>query len=141
MYLARELNSLPRNLDNRLLGMHERRPFPNSKAEIEETAAAVRDPSYRVQVSDAGIHVYNRDGMHTGTDPFALFPKLDFKGDTGHAFYMGTELARAQIAWQLGKRHVQDQELDWGCACDKVEEDLICPATPGSTLGKTGTGS
>ncbi|MDH3888350.1 MAG: DUF6513 domain-containing protein [Gammaproteobacteria bacterium] len=141
MYLARELNSLPRNLDNRLLGMHERRPFPYSKAEIEETAAAVRDPSYRVQVSDAGIHVYNRDGMQTGTDPFALFPKLDFKGDTGHAFYMGTELARAQIAWQLGKRHVQDRELDWGCACDKVEEDLICPATPGSTLGKTGTGS
>ncbi len=29
---------------------------------------------------------------------------------------MGVELARAQIAWQLGKRYVQDQPLDWGCA-------------------------
>jgi hypothetical protein len=29
---------------------------------------------------------------------------------------MGVELARAQIAWQLGKRYVQDRELDWGCA-------------------------
>ena len=26
------------------------------------------------------------------------------------------ELARAQIAWQLGKRYVQDEELDWGVA-------------------------
>jgi len=129
MFLAREQNSLPRNLDNRLLGIHERHPFPYSKVEIQETAAAVRDPSYRVQVSEDGIHVYNRDGLHTDTDPFALFPKLEFRDDAGHAFYMGTELARAQIAWQLGKRHVQDQELNWGCAMDKKQID------------KTGTGS
>jgi len=139
MYLAREQSSLPRNFDDRLLGMHERRPFPYNKAEIEETAAAVRDPSYRVQVSADGIHVYNRDGLHTGTDPFALFTQLEFKGDVGHAFYMGIELARAQIAWQLGKRHVQDRELDWGCACEKLEEDLTRQTRPGSTLGKTGT--
>jgi len=139
MYLAREQDSLPRNFDDRLLGMHERRPFPYSKAEIEETAAAIRDPSYRVQVSADGIHVYNRDGLHTDTDPFALFPKLELQDDASHAFYMGVELARAQIAWQLGKRHVQDQELDWGCACEKVDEDLTRQTRPGSTLGKTGT--
>ena len=141
MFLAREQNSLPRDYDERLLCMHERRPFPYSKAEIEETAAAVRDPSYRVQVSNDGIHVYNRDGLHTDTDPFALFRKLEFQDDVGHAFYMGTELARAQIAWQLGKRHVQDQELNWGCACDKKEQDLTRQAPSGSTLCKTGTGS
>jgi dihydropteroate synthase-like protein len=141
MYLAREQNSLPRNFDDRLLGMHERRPFPYNKAEIEETAAAVRDPSYRVQVSADGIHVYNRDGLHTDIDPFALFPQLEFKGDVGHAFYMGTELARAQIAWQLGKRHVQDQELNWGCASDSGSVDLSRPTAPGSTLGKSGAGT
>lgn len=139
MYLAREQNSLPRDFDDRLLGMHERRPFPYSKAEIEETAAAIRDPSYRVQVSADGIHVYNRDGLHTDTDPFALFPKLDLQDDASHAFYMGTELARAQIAWQLGKRYVQDQELNWGCASDSSAVDLNRPTAPGSTLGKTGT--
>ena len=37
------------------------------------------------------------------------------ENDAPHAFYLGLELARAQIAWQLGKRYVQDQELDWGC--------------------------
>jgi hypothetical protein len=28
-----------------------------------------------VNVSAAGIHVYNRDGMATATDPFELYPK------------------------------------------------------------------
>ena len=79
--------------------------------------------------------------MYMDTDPFALFPKLEFQGDVGHAFYLGTELARAQIAWQLGKRHVQDQELNWGCAGDKKDDDLARPTKPGSTLNKTGTGS
>jgi hypothetical protein len=27
---------------------------------------------------------------------------------------LGVELARAQIAYQLGKRYVQDEELGWG---------------------------
>ncbi len=141
MFLACEQNSLPRDFDDRLLCMHERRPFPYSKAEIQETATAVRDPSYRVQISEDGIHVYNRDGLHTGTDPFALFQKLELGDDTGHAFYMGTELARAQIAWQLGKRYVQDQELNWGCAMDKKQDDLTRTSEPDSTHGKTGTGS
>ena len=80
-------------------------------------AALVRDPSYRVQVSSEGIHVYNRDERVLGGDPFALFPRLQrLQDDAPHAFYMGVELGRAQIAWQLGKRYRQDEELDWGCA-------------------------
>jgi hypothetical protein len=34
--------------------------------------------------------------------------------DASHAFYLGVELARAQIAWQLKKRYSQDEELQWG---------------------------
>ena len=33
------------------------------------------------------------------------------------------ELARAQIAWQLGKRYVQDNELRWGVATDEPKDD------------------
>ena len=33
-----------------------------------------------------------------------------------HMFYLGVELGRAQIAWQLGKRYSQDSELEWGVA-------------------------
>ena len=87
------------------------------ECEIRELAAEIRDPSYRVEVSDEAIHVYNRDGLHSAADPFTLFPKLELlQEDAPHAFYMGVELARAEIALRLGKRYIQDEPLDWGAA-------------------------
>ena len=65
-------------------------------------------------VSDSGVHVYNRDGLLQEIDPFAFYPNLGVQDDASHAFYLGVELARAQIAWQLKKRYVQDEELNWG---------------------------
>ena len=141
MYYARESNSLPCNVDQRLISLHERRPFPYAQSEIEATAAAVRDPSYRIQVSVEGLHVYNRDGLYTGTDPFELYPHLEVNGDPGHAFYLGAEMARAQIAWQLGKRYVQDQELQWGCASEQAEADVRDYTQPGATMRTAGKGS
>jgi hypothetical protein len=91
-------------------------PFPYCAEEIAATAAQIKDPSFRVQISAEGLHVFNRDGLRTATDPFKLLPTLGLEHDGSHAFYMGAELARAQIAWQLGKRYVQDQELEWGAA-------------------------
>ena len=103
--------------------------------EIEELSRAVKDPSFRIQVSEQGLHVYNREGMHVATDPFELFPHLGVEADGAHAFYLGVELARAQVAWQLGKRYRQDEPLEWGCI---VPEELpsSVPRTPGSTLRK-----
>src|ERR1700674_1535872 len=134
MYAARENDTLPKNLSDALLALHERRPFPYSAEEIAEFAEAVKDPSFRVQISEAGLHVYNRDGMHTATDPFQIFPGLHVEQDGSHAFYLGVELARAQIAWQLGKRYSQDQELNWGCAVEGKEEDMTVYRAPGATL-------
>lgn len=117
MFAAREQESLPKGYDSGLLTTHSIKPFPYSTDEIFELAGEIRDPSYRVMISRDGIHVYNRDGLETGHDPFDLFPRLGLlQDDAPHAFYMGVELARAQIAWQLGKRYVQDEELDWGAA-------------------------
>jgi dihydropteroate synthase-like protein len=134
MFAAREANALPRDLHPGLLQVHERSPFPYTRAEIDELAAAVRDPSFRIQTSAEGIHIYNRDGHHTAIDPFALFPALRQESDAAHAFYLGVELARAQIAWQLGKRYVQDEQLDWGCAVPRGADDRSRYAAPGSTL-------
>lgn len=134
MFAAREQRSLPRDLHPGLLQIHARRPFPYSDGEIAEFAQQVRDPSYRVQVSEAGIHVYNRDGMHVATEPFALYPNLGIEDDAGHAFYLGVELARAEIAWQLGKRYNQDEPLYWGCATDAPPEDRADYRPPGATL-------
>ena len=80
-------------------------------------ATEIRDHSYRVMVSEEGIHVYNRDGILVADNPFDLFPQLDLlQDDAPHAFYMGVELAKARIAWQLGKHYRQDEELEWGAA-------------------------
>lgn len=114
MHAAKRDDRLPRGYSNGLLGLHDRRPFTYTVDEINEIAALIKDPSFRIQVSEAGLHIYNRDGIYAEQDPFALYPYLNVANDASHAFYLGVELARAQIAWQLKKRYVQDQELEWG---------------------------
>lgn len=114
MHAAKVDDRLPRGYSHGLLGLHDRRPFTYSADEIKELAGMVKDPNYRIQVSEQGMHIYNRQGLHQATDPFALYPLLGVQDDASHAFYLGVELARAQIAWQLKKRYVQDQPLDWG---------------------------
>ncbi len=121
MFAANEDRRLPRDYSNGLLGLHDRRPFPYTEAEIADFAAKVKDPSFRIQISEEGVHVYNRDGMFTDIDPFRLYPHLKVDDDASHAFYLGVELARAQIAWQLKKRYSQDEELQWGC--NSAQED------------------
>jgi len=121
MFAARQDDRLPRGYSNGLLGLHDRRPFTYSADEIKEIAAQIKDPSFRIQVSEQGLHVYNRDGLFESTDPFALYPNLKVDDDASHAFYLGVELARAQIAWQLKKRYVQDQQLDWGVASQPAD--------------------
>ena len=133
MYWGRQVKSLPKQIDDGLSGLHALRPYPYSLQQIGELAAAVRDPNYRIQISSEGIHLYNRDGLMTFNDPFDFFPGLGVEQDGGHAFYLGVELARAQIAWQLGKRYVQDQPLNWGCTVPTERQDLESYQPAGST--------
>ena len=114
MFAAREESRLPRDYTAGLLGLHDRRPFTYTPAEIAEIASQIKDPSFRIQVSKEGLHIYNRDGLFSDIDPFKLYPHLQVEDDASHAFYLGVELARAQIAWQLQKRYTQDEELEWG---------------------------
>ena len=69
----------------------------------------------------------NRYGHWKGQDAFRLFeqasskdrlreqkPSPEFPIDASHAFYLGYELARAEIALHLGKQYTQDEPLQWG---------------------------
>ena len=138
MYAAKAQNTLPKHIDPDLMALHETSPFPYSADEIKELVGLITDPSYRIQTSVEGVHIFNRDGLYTATDPFDLYPKLAVENDPGHAFYLGVELARAEIAWQLGKRFNQDQPLDWGCAIESSEQtiDLHSFKPAGTTLKK-----
>lgn len=135
MFAARADASLPRDYTGALLGLHEREPFAATAADVAQMAGEVRDASYRVEVSEDGIHVFNRAMHLVEREPFAVFPKLGVETDGGHAFYLGVELARAEIAWQLGKRYTQDQGLRWGVAADaEAAEDLTQLKEAGTTL-------
>lgn len=124
MCAAEQMNTLPKHIDSGLMALHETAPFPYAIDEIKELAEQITDPSYRIQISTEGVHIFNRDGLYSATDPFALFPHLAVKDDSSHAFYLGVELARAEIAWQLGKRFTQDQTLKWGCAVAQDEQTI-----------------
>ena len=138
MFAAKEHDTLPKHIHSGLMALHEPAAFPYSLDEIQELAAQIKDPSYRIQISENAVHIFNRDGFHSATDPFELFPKLGVENDGGHAFYLGVELARAEIAQKLGKRFNQDQSLDWGCAVDSKESeiDLHTFKPAGTTLKK-----
>jgi dihydropteroate synthase-like protein len=134
MFAAREDASLPKDYGGALLALHDRKPFPNTPREIVELAAQVRDSNFRIETAEDGIHLYNRNGHHVAKDATSLFPKLGVEKDGPHAFYLGTELMKAEIAWLLGKRYAQDSPLDWGCAVDRPNEDLTRLREAGHTL-------
>ncbi|MGD8479582.1 MAG: DUF6513 domain-containing protein [Methyloceanibacter sp.] len=134
MYASRADGELPKGYTDELLGLHAKRPFSSTPQEIADNAAAVRDRNFRIEVAEDGVHIYNRDGHHTAEDIFEFFPKIEVDGDTGHAFYLGAELAKAEIAWRLGKRYAQDEPLDWGVAADAPREDRTRLKEVGHTL-------
>jgi len=134
MFAAREEGSLPTDIDPALLCLRDRKPFASTPEEIAELARQLGDENFRIEVAEDGVHVYNAKNHHVGSEPYDIFPKLQVERDGGHAFYLGVEIAKAQIAWQLGKRYVQDQPLGWGCAVDRPDEDLSRFKEAGTTL-------
>jgi dihydropteroate synthase len=139
MYASRTEGDLPKDYADGLLTVHARRPFPQTPDEIAAAAREVRDKNYRIEIAEDGIHIYNRDGHHVAQDAFDLFPKLSVENDGAHAFYLGAELVKAEIAFRLAKRYAQDEPLDWGVAADAPAEDKTELKAAGHTLvAKTG---
>lgn len=115
-YAARQAGALPQGFGGGLMALRDRKPNAASPEDIARLASEVRDRNFRIDVTEAGIHIYNRDGHHVAHEPFALFPQLKVEEDGAHAFYLGVETARAEIAFKLGKRYAQDEGLKWGVA-------------------------
>jgi dihydropteroate synthase-like protein len=132
MHAAKRLGRLPVGIDASLMALRDRRPLTTDAAEITETAAQIRDANFRIELAADGIHLYNRDQHRVAGRAFDLFPADAVATDGAHAFYLGVELARAEIAWQLGKRYVQDEDLDWHSAADRAPR--AAHRAPGPTL-------
>ena len=96
----------------------------------------IKDKNYRIYINDDGIHLFNKNIYKCFNDPYQFYEFLEVDHDSGHAFYLGVELARAQIAYQLKKEYNQDEELEWGCLIDKKEDNKIDIKELGPTFKK-----
>ena len=137
MHTTKQYNMPPKDISNKLLSLHERKPFPYSTQELKEMWGNVKDKNYRIYVNSEGIHVFNKKSFYTEKDATEMYQHLDVKNDDGHAYYLGMELAKAQIAFQLGKRYDQDEMLKWGCSVDVSDEDIMKFKTAGHTMRKS----
>ena len=133
---ASENNTTPKHIDPALLTTHSSESFKYSSDEINELAKNVKDKNYRIMLSKDGVHLFNKNVMQTMIDPYDFYESIDVEGDIGHAFYLGIELARAQIAFQLGKDYEQDEELSWGCLLDQQFDDKLAFKETRSTYKK-----
>ena len=134
MFAAKEDHALPRGYDAGLLQVHDRKPYPHALSDIDALASDVRDANFRIMTAPDGIHIFNGKGHQSSQDAFELFPGLGVANDGAHAFYLGAELTKAEIAWKLGKRYAQDEPLAWGAAVPSKQEDRTRLAEAGHTL-------
>jgi len=136
MFAARADQALPKEYDAGLLQIHDRVPFVVSSDDIAAMAGQIRDANYRIETAEDGIHVYARGFHKIAQDAFSLFPDLKVERDGAHAFYLGAELTKAEIALRLGKRYIQDEPLDFGVASPRQSGDRLRLKEAGSTLRK-----
>tara|TARA_B110000240_G_scaffold182996_1_gene216325 strand:- start:191 stop:1582 length:1392 start_codon:yes stop_codon:yes gene_type:complete len=129
-------NTTPKHINSGLLTTHDEDPIRYNAQEVEELFEQVKDSSYRIMNTDDGVNLFNKKELQVAIDPFDFFEKIDVGDDTGHAFYLGVELARAQIAHQLGKTYEQDEELKWGCLVDEKIDDKLEFKEQGPTFKK-----
>lgn len=86
---------------------------------LQEMAAAIRDPNYRLFVSEGKIHAITAGLYVSGIDPFHIMQQIlespaGQKLDASHAFYLGFEMCKALTALTLDKNYQQDEALQWG---------------------------
>ena len=110
---------IPKHFNSALVMLRDCRYRPTSAAALNDLAAKLSDPNFRIAAAADGLHLMNRTGHWVGDAPFAIFAetlKANPDIDAGHAFYLGFEMARAEMCRALGKEYVQDQSVDFGVA-------------------------
>jgi dihydropteroate synthase-like protein len=113
MHYAVTERTIPKGVDDRLLTTKDASPLSFPEDELRALQATITDPNFRVFADADGITVLNNQHFIRGRSLQDIFDRLGVS-DPSHAFYLGAELARAQLAMQLGKTYRQDNPLSWG---------------------------
>lgn len=116
VYHAVREHVLPKHLEPDLVMLRDPKLREHGEQTLQELAAKITDPNFRLFAERGLIHVMNRAMYLQGDDPFVLFEQMARHEaiDPAHAFYLGYEMAKAVTALTLGKNYAQDQALRWG---------------------------
>ena len=136
IHAASENNITPKHINNGLLINHGHKDYAYTSDELSDMKSNIKDKNYRIYVNDDGVHLFNKTIYKVFSDPYDFYEFLEVDEDSGHSFYLGVELARAQIAYQLRKEYSQDEELDWGCLIDKKADNKLQSKELGPTFKK-----
>lgn len=113
MHYALEHRSLPKHVDPRLVTVKDQEIVAYGEAELRGLQAQLTDPNYRIFTDRERIYVFNAERFVVGTRGREIFERLDVHEAT-HAFYLGRELMKAELAVTLGKTYRQEAPLSWG---------------------------
>ncbi|MBI3977999.1 MAG: PTS mannitol transporter subunit IIABC [Chloroflexi bacterium] len=120
MHYAHRRAMVPKNLDDRLLTLKDRKPSRAVESELRDLHRRITDPNFRIFTDGEDLYAFNAHVFVKGTDVQEMFERLGVD-EPSHAFYLGMELTKAALARQLGKSYYQDQPLRWGY--QTIEED------------------
>lgn len=109
---------IPKHINSSLTMLRDSRVNPQSDTALNSLADALTDNNFRIFAEASGLHLMNRGRHVRGERPFDVFAEVlqAQSVDAGHAFYLGYEMARAEICRLLGKQYRQDEPIDFGVA-------------------------
>lgn len=110
---------IPKHLDSSLVALRDAKLKPTSDESLKAMADALTDANFRIFAEQSGLHLMNRTGHWAGDAPFEIFQNALQQNpdlDAGHAFYLGFEMARAEMCRLLGKQYSQDEPISFGTA-------------------------
>lgn len=124
---------IAKHLNSALVMLRDPQEQSPSVSDLRKLADALTDRNFRIFTESGTLHLMNSEGHWSGPSAFDVFTSAANASsrdiDSGHAFYLGYELARAEIAGLLGKKYQQDEPLRWG---------VLGESPSSSTVGRTG---
>jgi dihydropteroate synthase-like protein len=117
VYYAIHHKTVPKRIESNLVLLRDPRLKEMGENAIHELIKRINDPNYRIIAERGNIHIFNKNVYLYSPEPFKLFQQLiqvDQHLSLSHAFYLGYEMAKAQMALILHKNYTQDQPLSWG---------------------------
>lgn len=119
---------VPKHLNSALVMLRDARHRPPSSGALKDLASRLTDPNFRIAAAADGLHLMNREGHWVGDEPFEVFAqalRANPEIDARHAFYLGFEMARAEMCRELGKEYTQDQAVQFGLAAELPGSGMV----------------